>query len=294
MESPTPSGKRHHRRPTIYTSPSKSMMMKGAEHDVNNLQNDNSLHKAVIAADEDDIEEMDPYTPASSPTSRTVPTVQITAPADYFAYKRGTDPTQPVNPIILEQANTSTPPRNVGFGNQKSPTQVPLPPLPQPANLSQKSDIETLNSALSIVRNHLSSLDTGIKRNIAAQGLAQSLKSSLNKSDLPSNTSLVGVSEGGRAPGFKAEDSYASGAVLSTVKACCVLERSLEALIEVLEMAELGEKGEVSWGESTAELERGLIGICMESGVAVKRVMGSAIDGVKSVVGFDGRKGGSG
>ena len=98
--------------------------------------------------------------------------------------------------------------------------------------------------------------------------------------------------ESGSRPHFKAEDTHVSGAVLDTVKVCCVLERSLEALVEVLEMAEPCAKAEISEGEST--VESGLLSLCTEKVVDVKTVMGSAIDGIKSVVEFGGKKGGSG
>ncbi|KAH7383038.1 hypothetical protein BKA64DRAFT_175240 [Cadophora sp. MPI-SDFR-AT-0126] len=232
---------------------------------------------------------MDPITYPSSASSRIVSTVQITGPTDYFTYTPGTDPTQPVSPLSFETTQSTTPPKNVVSPNQTSPTQAPLPPLPQPSTLSPKSDIKTLNSALSIVRSHLSSLDAGIKRNIAAQAFAISSTCNSKKSDLPNHTiSPVQVKENSRGPEFKIEDAHTSGAVLDTVKVCCVLERGLEAFIEVLGKVERDHKDELLSGANTPEM--GLMDICIEKGAYVKRVMGSADEGVKSVVEFDGKK----
>tara|TARA_R110002060_G_scaffold61479_1_gene70982 strand:+ start:1099 stop:1815 length:717 start_codon:yes stop_codon:yes gene_type:complete len=235
---------------------------------------------------------MEPNTPSSSSRSRTVPTVQVTAPADYFTYTPGNDLTQPMSPILLEQASTpaQTPTREAGAHKEGSSRAVPsLLPLPQPPTTSPESDIKTLGSALSVVRNHLSSLDASIKRNISAQSLNQTRNSVLRKSETPSDTSQVMMTGNASKPHFKVKDTRVFGALLDTVKVCCVLERSLEALIEVLEMAEPGAKAESSGGESTPELA--LMSVCTERGVDVEKVMGSALEGVKSVVAFIGKKG---
>ncbi|KAK0114700.1 hypothetical protein ONS95_014185 [Cadophora gregata] len=231
---------------------------------------------------------MDPHMSPSRSTMSTIPTVEVTPPSDYFGYTPRTDPVQPIIPSPLDQARLSTPSRTSGHQSNRSTNEASLPSLPHPPVLSPKADIQTLKSALSVVRNHLSSLDTGIKRNISAQSVGQSPTKS-REPDLLSTTRSASGIDGSRAPEFAVKDVHVSGAVLDTAKVCCVLESSLEALIEVLGMVEVGEV----YGMSRSEMEgeKGLMDACMERGADAKKVMGSAVEGVKSVVEFDVKEG---
>lgn len=188
--------------------------------------------------------------------------MEVTIPIDYFSYKNGVVSFHAPSPVAVQQATLDVPPRERRSSTRKS-----------------HSDIETLTSALSVIRTHLSSLDEGIKRNIAAQVLSPPLSS-----DITNFRSAV--TDGGPLPAFKTKDEHTPGAVMNMVKVCCVLERSLEALIEVLNMADAKSPEQVEAEEWKRKSD--LVGVCLGMGREVQKVMGSAVEGVKGVVDFEG------
>lgn len=154
-----------------------------------------------------------------------------------------------------------------------------------------------------MVQSHISRLDEGIKANIAEQ---------VKRLEVPDRV----VMDADSLPNFKAEknDAEVSRALLKTVKVCCIVERGLEALMEVLEEGEIpkiksgrrrrnetGRDGDdggagrsYDWGrrerheldEGRKEKKEGLLGVCLESPRAVRREMGSALKGFEGVIGF--------
>ena len=136
-----------------------------------------------------------------------------------------------------------------------------------------------LYAALLIVRNHLSSLDAGIKQHVTAQ-----VSTGPNE---PSNSELTTDSgegaKGNNPMGSKLRDEHVAGAILETAKVCCVLERSLESLIGVLSLGSGDGEGEMPADSQ----ENALMEVCLERSKDVKREMGSAVVGIKGVVGFE-------
>ncbi|CZR57692.1 uncharacterized protein PAC_07581 [Phialocephala subalpina] len=104
---------------------------------------------------------------------------------------------------------------------------------------STQEDLIALRAALLVVKSHISKLDEGIKANIAEQ---------VKHLEIPDRV----VMDADSLPNFKVEknDAEVSRALLMTVKVCCVVERGMEALVEVLEKGEL-----LGEGRRKAEVE---------------------------------------
>ncbi|KAE9369279.1 hypothetical protein N431DRAFT_442961 [Stipitochalara longipes BDJ] len=163
------------------------------------------------------------------------------------------------------------------YPHHNSPTQVekdaPSPsmalafrPKQAPNKPNQETQLQSLQQSLTQIRTHLAALESAISANISSQLII------LTGSSDPSVADPLSL------PNFqvKKKQRETVGAILGTVKVACAVERGLEALIGVLELAEKGVEEE-SGG-------KGLMDACLESPEEVALEMQRAILGMRRVL----------
>ncbi|KAK2626246.1 hypothetical protein QTJ16_004508 [Diplocarpon rosae] len=224
-----------HRRPIMYTRGSRPRFT-GRDHDEDN--DDDQSSRADV--------------PVLLPATQTDTTARDTGRL-------------PTSKASQQRQAFSSPSQSVAPGAPQTKTNSEAPGGNSVTERIPKTDVEILASALAIVRAHLSSLDNAIKANITEQVNILAL------SQHPT-TPPVTAADAYSLPDFKAGDAGTPGAVLRTAQVCCVVERGLEALIEVLGLGEGKEN---------------LMGVCLDQGNRVGEEMGSAVQGVRRVVGYE-------
>lgn len=225
----------------------------------------------------------------------TSPTVSITAPIDYLNCKpikqhqdstNDATPSPPDHVQVPQMLQPLSPHRSAtqydkGTAPQVAPLKIAIPPslfaeaALDSVILTPHTDTQVLSDALEVVRTHISAFEAQITASIAAK--TDPASGSATRENNSSTTFL------------KTQDPQSPGAVLRTIQVCCVVERGLEALINVLGMSDDREEQY----EEAVEGKRDLMRSCVEKCNYVKVEMGNAIEGIKGAFALKSGSGGT-